>query len=66
MTSLHDVMSTRVDNSSLPEGRLQSPIAPKGLKSSETQNFSSIYQVNTFYKLAYRLQLKDLKGFGKF
>ena len=35
------------------------------LKIFRNQKFSSIMQVNTFYKLAYRLQLKELKGFGK-
>ena len=29
--SLHDIMSTRVDNSGLPEGRPQSQMAPKEL-----------------------------------
>ena len=36
------------------------------LKIFRNQKCSNIQQVNTFYKLAYRLQLKDLKGFGKF
>ena len=36
------------------------------LKSSETKNFQVYSKLIHFNKLAYRLQLKDLTGFGKF
>ena len=52
MTSLLDVMSTRVDNSGLPDGRLQSPIAPKELRSLDQlshRSVASIYSVLHFH-----------------
>ena len=51
MTSLHEVMSTRVDNSGL--------IAPKELKKFTTSNFLSLFLVQNFMILFFFIMTYD-------